>query len=364
MGTDIINSKKSENNTKKVLCGMSGGVDSSVSALMLQNMGFSVEGFTMQLFNKNLTDSGNTSKNDVSDAKSVCDKLNIKHRVLNYETVFKEKVINKFIESYVNGLTPNPCLYCNKNLKFGKMLNDAEALGFDYIATGHYAKIEKSGSVYYLKKATDLSKDQSYVLYMLNQKTLSKIIFPLGNLTKKEVRKIAEENNFVNADKGDSQDICFVPSGKYVEFILKQGVFCKTGNYLDVTGKVIGKHKGIINYTIGQRKGLGITFGKPAFVLNKNAKTNTVTLGSEDYLFTKTVKVKDVNFTVDEKLTFPLNVTAKLRYRAEEAKAKLILGENEREYILEFAVQQRAVTPGQAAVFYLGDVVLGGGEIY
>lgn len=340
----------------KCMLGMSGGVDSSVSADLLINEGFSVAGVTLSLCEND--------ERNISDAKSVCERLGIKHFSFDLKNDFKRYVIDSFANSYIIGETPNPCLECNKHIKFGKMIEIALENGYEKIATGHYARIKKrEDGRYLLFKAKDLSKDQSYVLYMLNQYQLSKTLLPLGELTKAEVREIAAEKGFVNADRPDSQDICFVPDGEYADFIeSKTGFKSQEGEYTDINGKVLGKHKGIINYTLGQRKGLGIALGKPAFVIDKNADTNRVILGDEEYLFKTRVVVDNVNFIPFDKLENEMRVTAKLRYRhnAEEAILRPI---DENTVMLEFAKPQRAASPGQAAVFYDGDMVIGGGKI-
>lgn len=340
----------------KCMLGMSGGVDSSVSADLLMSEGFEVAGVTLSLCEND--------ERNISDAKSVCDRLGIKHFSFDLKDDFKKYVIDDFSNSYIIGETPNPCLECNKHIKFGKMIEIALENGYDKIATGHYARVMKrDDGRFLLYKAKDLSKDQSYVLYMLNQYQLSKTILPLGELTKAEVREIAAEKGFINADRPDSQDICFVPDGEYADFIEKEtGFESKQGDYIDINGNVLGKHKGIINYTLGQRKGLGIALGKPAFVIDKNADTNQVVLGDEEYLFKTRVIVGDVNFIPFDKLETEMKVTAKLRYRhnAEEAILRAI---DEKTVELEFLKPQRAASPGQAAVFYDGDMVIGGGKI-
>ena len=273
----------------KILVGMSGGVDSSAAAALLKEKGHCVTGLTLKLceFDK---------EQDLSDAKAVCEKLGIEHLTLDLKAEFKEKVMDCFVAQYKEGLTPNPCLECNKYIKFGKMLDVALEKGYDKIATGHYARVEKQGDRFVLKRAKDLSKDQSYVLYSLTQHQLSHLKLPLGGLTKAGIRSIAEEKGLVNANRPDSQDICFVPDGDYASFIQKKDGFeSEKGNYVDINGNVIGEHQGVIHYTIGQRKGLGIALGKPQFVIDKSAKGNIVVLGDEEHLFKKEVIVQDVN---------------------------------------------------------------------
>lgn len=336
----------------KIALGMSGGVDSSAAALILKNQGYTVGGITLKLF-------GESDK----DAKTVCEKLNIEHKTVDLTKLFKNTVIENFISEYENGRTPNPCIVCNKKIKFGAMLENALSLGFDMIATGHYAKISKKNGRFILEKAKDLSKDQSYVLYGLTQHQLSHTVLPLGEFSKQEIRALAEENGFVNANKKDSQDICFVPDGEYAKFIENEtGKPCVSGHYTDISGAVLGKHKGQINYTIGQRKGLGIALQKPQYVLSKDAKSNTVILGDEINLFCKNVIVKNVNFIPFDELKSDLPVKAKLRYRHTEQPATLHpISRNE--VLLRFENPQRAPAPGQSAVFYDGDIVIGGGII-
>ncbi len=343
---------------EKILVGMSGGVDSSVCALALADKGYTVSGVTLSLLGKNQSDT-----NNVNDAKSVCDRLGIEHYALDLSVDFKHFVINNFIDEYLKGNTPNPCIVCNKHVKFGKMLEAAKEMGFSKIATGHYARIKEQDGRYLLYKAADNSKDQSYVLYCLSQEQLSRVEFPLGEFSKSEVREMALKNGFVNANKKDSQDICFVPDGDYASFIEKTANFVSsTGDYINQKGEKIGEHKGIIHYTIGQRKGLGVAFGHPVFVIDKNAQTNQVILGEQEDLFYKSVLVKDVNFIPFDELKNEMSVLAKLRYSQREQPAVLKPLENG-QVILEFSEPQRAPSSGQAAVFYQGDMVVGGGTI-
>lgn len=341
--------------SEKVLVGMSGGVDSSAAAKILIDSGYTVGGITL-----NLCDSG---EDCTDDAKAVCNKMGIEHYSLDLKEAFKKYVISNFTYEYKLGNTPNPCIVCNKYIKFGAMLDKAAELGFDKIATGHYARIEKIDGRYLLLKAKDSSKDQSYVLYNLNQEQLSRVLFPLGSYTKPEIREIAENAGFINANRPDSQDICFVPDGDYAAFIERNDGFrSQEGDYVDINGKVIGKHKGVINYTIGQRKGLGIALGKPQFVISKDAASNKVVLGDEEHLFKKTVLIKDVNFIPFDELKGEMKVTAKLRYRHSPAEAVIRNLENGVVEI-EFSEPQRAPSSGQAAVLYDGDIVVGGGTI-
>ncbi len=343
---------------EKVMLGMSGGVDSSVAALILKEQGYDVLGTTLKLHPFSAE-----PDRDINDAKAVCERMKIEHKAFDLSEQFKRYVTDNFINEYISGGTPNPCIECNKYIKFGEMLNLAADNGCEKIATGHYARIVKENGKYLLYKAKDVSKDQSYVLYMLTQEVLSKTLFPLGELTKEEARWQAEENGFVNANKKDSQDICFVPDGDYASFIERNSDFkSKKGSYIDISGNYLGEHKGIINYTIGQRKGLGIALGKHAFVLDKNAQNNEVTLGDEEHLFYKKVIVTNVNFIPFDKLEDELKVSAKLRYRQKEQPA-IIKPLKNGDVLIEFDEPQRAPSMAQSAVFYIGDMVVGGGKI-
>lgn len=354
---------------KRAMIAMSGGVDSSVAAYLITQQGYDTVGVTMNLHHEEET--GITAENsccttkDIEDARSVAEHLGIPYHVYNYTDNFKHHVISRFVDAYRNGRTPNPCIDCNRYIKFDRLLQKAKELGFDYVVTGHYAITEydeKSGR-YLLKKAVDESKDQSYVLYSLTQEQLKHILFPLGSMSKQETRKIAEEQDFINADKHDSQDICFVPDGNYARFIEDWcGDRFENGNFVDLDGNIIAQHKGIINYTIGQRKGLGIAAKAPYYVVSKNLETNEVVLGSNDDLFSSTLTATDVNFISIEKLTEPMRVKAKVRYKQKETDATITPLENG-DVSVVFDEPQRAIAPGQAVVFYDGDIVVGGGTI-
>lgn len=353
---------------KKAMIAMSGGVDSSVAAYLISQQGYETVGVTMKLHNDESQAQAEAScctSDDIEDARSVAEKLGIPYHVYNYSDNFTEHVISRFVDAYRNARTPNPCIDCNRYIKFDRLVKTAIELGFDYVVTGHYAVTEydEASGRYLLKKAVDESKDQSYVLYSLSQEQLSHILFPLGSMSKQEVREIADKLDFINADKPDSQDICFVPDGDYARFIEEWcGLKFENGNFVDLQGNVIAQHKGIINYTIGQRKGLGIAAKAPYYVVGKNLETNEVVLGSNDDLFSSTLTATDVNFISVEKLTAPMRVRAKVRYKQKETDATISPLENG-DVSVVFDEPQRAIASGQAVVFYDGDIVVGGGTI-
>ncbi len=348
---------------------MSGGVDSSVAAYLIKSQGEECIGVTLKLFsNEDIhldLDKTCCSLTDVEDARSVATRLGMEHYVFNFSDNFKQKVIDRFVATYEAGGTPNPCIDCNRFIKWRQLLTRADLMECTHIATGHYARVEydvASGRML-LKRSADKSKDQTYVLWALTQEQLSRTILPLGALSKDEVREIAEAQGFINANKPDSQDICFVPDGDYAGFIERYSKkIPEPGNFIDSDGNILGKHKGLIRYTIGQRKGLGIALGKPVFVSRIDPASNTVTLGDEELLFSRELYAGDINLIAVPKIDAPLRVTAKVRYSAKEALATVVqTGEDELH--LEFDTPQRALTRGQSVVLYSDEVVIGGGII-
>jgi len=352
---------------------MSGGVDSSVAAALLKDEGYEVIGLTMRLWDGeeiegSLMEGTCCSVSAVEDARYVCYKLGIEHHVMDFRRDFEENVIDYFVAEYKSGRTPNPCIACNRFLKFDAMLKKAELLGADYVATGHYAKVEfdKASGRYLLKRAASCAKDQTYALYSLTQQQLSKTLMPLGSLlSKDETRKIAEDRGLITSKKPDSMEICFVPDKDYAGFIKRRtGNEDTAGDFVDEKGNVLGKHRGIIHYTIGQRKGLGVTFGKPMFVLKIDAENNRIVLGEKGTEFSSELIAKNLNFIPFDKPDSSMRVAAKVRYSAKEAPATVTLLEGGCAKVV-FDEPQRAITPGQAVVFYEigGDNVIGGGII-
>lgn len=354
-----------ENASKKVAVGMSGGVDSSVCALLLCEAGYEVSGITLLLHGGSTNEKVCGSTSDIDDAKSVAESLGIPLTVCDQRKTFECQVIDRFSKSYELAETPNPCILCNRYMKFDAMLSEALNLGMDYIATGHYARVEydESSGRYLLKKAIDETKDQSYVLYSLTQHQLSHTLFPLGHLKKSEIREIANKKNLKTAHKKESQDICFVPDGDYAAFIRRyRGVSFPEGNFVDKEGNILGRHKGIIHYTVGQRKGLGLSFPCPMYVISKNLDTNTVVLGPIEELYQTTFYATDINLISVEKIEGELQVSAKIRYNQKEQPAT-VSQINENTIKVTFLEPQKAITKGQAVVLYNGDTVVGGGTI-
>ena len=355
--------------TPKAMIAMSGGVDSSVAAYLMLQAGFDCIGATMRLFDNSVLPDGQESSccslDDVEDARSVAYRLNMHHYVFNFTGDFREKVMDKFVRCYECGTTPNPCVDCNRYLKFEHLLRRGLELECDLVVTGHYARIHQDPKTgrWLLSKAVDTAKDQTYFLYSLNQHQLSHTRFPLGELTKDQVREIAREQGFINARKRDSQDICFVPDGDYMAFLERYtGKKYPAGDFLDRTGKVVGKHQGAVGYTLGQRKGLGLAMGEPVYVCDKDMAANTVTVGPNEALFHRSLLANDWNWFPFPDLTEPIRVKAKTRSRMTEQSATVYPEENGFARV-EFDEPQRAITPGQAVVLYDGDLVVGGGTI-
>ena len=351
------------NNNNRVLIAMSGGIDSSVAAFLIKEQGYDCAGATMKLFGE--SNDLNINFTEIKDAQNTASFLGISHYICDFKDSFDKKVLKHFVESYIKGCTPNPCVVCNKFIKFGRMLQTAEELNYDFVATGHYANVEYDEITgrYLLKKAADIKKDQSYVLYSLTQKQLKNIKFPLGNLTKQEVRKIAEEQGFINAHKKDSQDICFIPDGDYIGFIERySGKTFPEGDFIDISGKILGRHKGIIRYTAGQRRGLGLALPEPMYVKDKNIEENTVILCREQELYAKELTAHAINFIPFDRLNNKIKIKAKIRYNQAEQPA-FVEQIDEDIFHIEFESPQRAITRGQAVVLYDGDIVVGGGTI-
>jgi tRNA-specific 2-thiouridylase len=355
--------------TQKAIIAMSGGVDSSVAAFLSKEAGLECIGVTMKLFDN--ADVGEDldrpccSLTDAADAARVAASLGMPHYVFDFTQDFKEQVIARFVSAYTAGITPNPCIDCNRFIKYERLYRRMESMGFDYVVTGHYARTdydEHTGR-YLLRTGLDDTKDQSYVLYALTQEQLAHTRFPLGALTKTEARKIAEANGFVNANKPDSQDICFVPDGDYGSFIeAYTGTDYPSGNFLDTEGNVIGEHSGIIHYTIGQRRGLGKAFGKPVFVTEIRPETNEVVLGEQEDLKGDTVRARDINLISVPVIKEPMRVTAKIRYN-QSAQPATATQTDDDEITVTFDEPVRAITKGQALVLYDGDIIVGGGTI-
>jgi len=352
------------------MIGMSGGVDSSVAAALLLEKGYDVIGVTMQIWpekseDTKLTEGGCCSLSAVDDARRVANTLGIPYYVLNFKDIFENKVINYFVDEYLQGRTPNPCIACNRYVKFEALLNKAVSMGIDYVATGHYAIIEYDDTRkrYLLKKSVTDLKDQTYALYNMTQEQLSRVLMPIGEYSKDIVRQKAAELGLYVATKPDSQEICFVEDNDYGKFIEeKTDEKIPPGYFVDMKGNILGKHKGLIHYTIGQRKGLGIALGKPMYVVGLDTKNNTVILGEDKDVYGEELIAYDLNFISIDKLKEPMKVQAKIRYSAKPADALIIPIEDDKVKVV-FDTPQRAITPGQSVVFYDGDIVVGGGTI-
>lgn len=354
---------------RKVAIGMSGGVDSSVAAYLLKEQGYEVIGVTMQIWQEEdplaLAENGGCcGLSAVDDARRVADMLGIPYYVLNFKREFKEHVIDYFMDEYIHARTPNPCIACNRYVKWEALLNRAMELGCDYIATGHYARVCKLGNGRYtLRKSAAIRKDQTYALYNLTQEQLSKTLMPVGEYDKEEIRKIAEEIGLLVAKKPDSQEICFIPDHDYASYIEKEtGRHFPQGNFVDINGNILGRHKGLIHYTIGQRKGLGLSLGTPAFVVEIRPDTNEVVIGTNEDTFCDRLLADQVNFMSIPGLTGECSVTAKIRYSHQGAPCKIKMTGDDR-IVCHFEEPVRAVTPGQAVVFYQDDLVVGGAVI-
>ena len=361
--------------SKRVLIGMSGGIDSTVAAILLLEQGYELVGATFRTFDPPISSSDTpspkscASEQSIIDAQEMAQKLGFEHHILDFRDTFREYVIANFVNEYAHGRTPNPCVMCNSHIKWGKLMQAAEQFGCDYIATGHYAQIAEHRGHLYLKNAVDTAKDQTYFLWMLTEENLRRTLFPLGGLTKSEVRQIALEHGFeALSKKEESQDICFIPNNDYRSFLAAHGVSVPKGQYIDVSGKILGMHQGFCHYTIGQRKGLGIALGSPKFVTKIDASTNRVTLGDREDLLTQEATIADVRIRDIDWLTESPDIQARIRYKSPAVDAHLFiepsqLSDNCDIKTINFATPVWGVTPGQSLVMYKDNLVIGGGII-
>lgn len=352
---------------KRVLIGMSGGIDSTVAAILLLEQGYELVGATFRTFDS-IKDSclakekGCCSVESILEAQRMAATLGFEHHILDFRDTFRKHVIDNFVHEYACGRTPNPCVLCNSHIKWGKLIEAAQQYGCDYIATGHYAQIAEHRGHYYLKNAVDTRKDQTYFLWMLTEENLRKTIFPLGGLTKDEVRQIALDHGYTQlAKKAESQEICFIPDNDYRSFLAQEGVHIEPGNYIDDNGNILGKHQGFCHYTIGQRKGLGIALGSPRFVTHIDAASNTVTLGAHDDLYTHDVCAQSFRLRDMEWLEESPEIQARIRYKSPAIKGHLGISDNQLRIHFEQPVW--GVTPGQSLVIYKDGLVVGGGII-
>lgn len=351
----------------RVLIAMSGGVDSGVAAKIMRDRGFDCVGCTMNLYDNETAGlcSSRTccSLDDVEDARSAAYRLGMPYYVFNFKEDFREAVIERFVSAYKSGKTPNPCIDCNRYMKFGKLFDRARVLGCGHVVTGHYARIEEADGKFILKKGIDGTKDQSYVLYAMTQQQLAHTFFPLGSMRKSEVRAIAAEAGFINAQKPDSQDICFVPDGDYAAAIERFSGKSEPGDFVDTQGRVLGTHRGIVHYTVGQHRGLGLNHHEAMYVCRIDAGKNTVVLGRKTELFSREADVAEFNWISGEAPNKPVSCRVKIRYRSPEQPAIIAETGGDGTVHITFGEPQRAICPGQAAVLYDGDTVLGGGVI-
>lgn len=349
----------------RVLIGMSGGIDSTVAAILLQEQGYELVGATFRTFDSSqchAQEKGCCSEDSITEAQRMAATLGFEHHILDFRETFRAHVVTNFINEYAHGRTPNPCVVCNSHIKWGKLMQAAEEFGCDYIATGHYAQIAEHRGHYYLKNAVDTHKDQTYFLWMLTEENLRKTLFPLGGLTKTEVRQIALEHGFEElSKKAESQEICFIPNNDYRSFLAAQGVKVEAGNYIDSNGNILGTHQGFCNYTIGQRKGLGIALGSPKFVTKIDAATNSVTLGEREDLLTREVQASDIRLRDLEWLKESPEIEARIRYKSPTSKGVLTISDEL--LTIHFDTPVWGVAPGQSLVIYKDGLVVGGGII-